>query len=145
MVARGRLPAWLSYLDHTADEGIVVRASDPAELYARAAWGLFSIITDLETVRPSETRAVAVEATDRHSLMVRWLSELNFLHQCRQCLLCTFDVEHWEERRMSATVAGEPIESGRHPVHKEVKAVTYHLLEVTQDGDGWRATVLFDV
>ena len=33
----------------------------------------------------------------------------------------------------------------RHPVYTEIKAVTFHGLEVRHGVDGWRAVVLFDV
>jgi SHS2 domain-containing protein len=69
---------WLEPLDHTADCGIIVRARDMKELFVRAAWGMFSIITDMEAVKPARSETIVVIAPDREALLVRWLSELNF-------------------------------------------------------------------
>jgi len=139
------VPEWIEYLEHTADSAIQVRAQSPAQLYARAAWGLFSLITDLTLVRPGEHLKISVSAENRETLMVRWLSELNVLHETEQWLFCAFDVDAWSETRLHATVHGEPFDSERHRVYSEVKAVTYHLLEVVQAEAEWRARILFDV
>ena len=76
-----RKPAWLEELDHTADEGIIVQAATMPELFERAAWGMFSLIADLDTVQPVTRDTIAVEAGDVEALMVRWLSELVFQHE----------------------------------------------------------------
>ena len=56
-------PDWLDYIEHTADEGIVVRAPDPATLYARAAWGMVSIVADPDCV--SETLSERIASPSR--------------------------------------------------------------------------------
>lgn len=138
-------PGWLKRLDHTADEGIAVRAGDLRALFERLAWGMFSILTDLERVEPREPTRVSVEAPDREALAVRWLSELNYLHAMRRVLFRRFDVRAASERRVEAEVWGEPIDPARHVVHTEIKAVTFHGLVVQCEGGIWTAQVLFDV
>jgi SHS2 domain-containing protein len=44
-----------------------------------------------------------------------------------------------------AVVLGEPLDPGRHHLHGEVKAVTWHGLTVEPTDAGWRAWVLLDV
>ena len=39
----------------------------------------------------------------------------------------------------------EPYDPERHPLRTELKAVTYHQLEVARDGDEWTGRVIFDV
>jgi SHS2 domain-containing protein len=46
---------------------------------------------------------------------------------------------------VAAVLWGEPYEPGRHRLLTEVKAVTYHRLQVSHTADGWVATVLLDV
>jgi len=145
MAGSEALPEWLERVDHTADEGIIVRAESIRELLARAAWGMFSILTEMDLVRPLEETAVEIKAWDREELMVRWLSQLNFLHCTRHVVFCRFDVQEPDARHVAASVWGEPIDPARHVIHTEIKAVTFHGLEVVRDGPGWRARVLFDV
>jgi SHS2 domain-containing protein len=137
--------AWLKYLDHTADEALEVRAAELPLLFARCAWGMFSLLTDMDTVRPVRAEDVVVEATDREALLVRWLSELNVRHQTRHVVFSRFEVAALTDERLTATVWGEPLDPRRHTIHAEIKAVTYHLLHIIRDEHGWTARVLFDV
>jgi SHS2 domain-containing protein len=49
------------------------------------------------------------------------------------------------ETRVIAQLAGEPYDEQRHAFESEVKAVTYHQLEVRHDGEGWRGRVILDL
>ena len=137
--------SWLEPLDHTADSGIIVRARDLKALFARAAWGMFSIITDLNAVKPARSETIAVTALDCEALLVRWLSELNFQHVTRHQLFCRFDILELSDDRLVAEVSGEAIAPERHTIHTEIKAVTFHGLRLEQGPEGWRAEIIFDL
>ena len=138
-------PDWLREIDHTGDIGIAVRAGTLSELFERAAWGMFGVLTDMDTVRDREARAVTVEADDRASLMVRWLSELNFLHATQHVLFSRFAIEEMTDTRLAATAWGEAIDPDRHTVYTEIKAITYHQLEIEETDDGWHVQIIFDM
>ena len=138
-------PDWLVELDHTADAGIAVLAADLPELFARAAWGMFSLITDLAAVRPLHTTRLVITASDRQALLARWLSELNFRHVTQRALFCRFAVLELSEERLVADVSGEPCDLARHTVFTEIKAVTFHSLQIKPGPHGWRAEVIFDL
>ena len=137
-------PEWLEIVDHTADIGIRVWADDVKMLFERAAWAMFSLLTDMRRVQPRRTWRVSVEASDREALLVRWLSELNLMHQTRGALFSRFEVTECAEKRLRARMQGEAI-GDRHRIHTEIKAVTFHDLAVGRVGDVWRAQVIFDV
>jgi SHS2 domain-containing protein len=42
-------------------------------------------------------------------------------------------------------VKGEPFQEGVHVIKTEVKAVTYHRIEVRKENGGWRAQIIFDL
>lgn len=136
---------WLEEIDHTGDVGIRVRAPDLPTLFERAAVGMFRVVADLEAVLPTTSDDFEVEAGDRDELLVRWLSELNFLHLTEQMLYCRFEVREMDERRLTAVAWGEAIDRTRHTVHTEVKAVTYHGLEIRNANGQWTAQVIFDM
>ena len=141
-------PDWLQEIDHTGDVGIVVTALDRNRLYARAAVGLFWVLTDVEAVRDREAVDVSVEAADPESLMVRWLSELNVLHATQNVLFRRFDVDIRDTAdglHLDASAYGEPIDRDRHTVFTEIKAVTFHGMNVEDTGTGWRVQVIFDM
>ncbi|MFQ5637307.1 MAG: archease [bacterium] len=133
------------YIDHTADVGIKIYGETLPELFANAAYGLFDIIANLETVRADKQRFVEVEADDREALLVNWLSELNYLFFTQREIYMEFGIKHISETNLSAIVKGEALDVGRHEIYTEVKAVTYHHLYIRGEKQGWEAQVIFDL
>ena len=131
--------------DHTADVGIEVYGSDLHQLFINAGHALFDLITDIHTIEATTSLPVTVEGTDQEDLMVRWLSELLYVHQQRGYLLSDFTLHELEEKILRATVRGEPYASHRHELLREIKAVTYHQLMVAKEKDRWVARIVFDV
>ncbi len=146
---RGKV-SW-EVLEHTADTGIVVRAKSLPALYERAAAAMFDALVDLATVEPrGDAEEVTVGAPDRETLLVAWLGELLSRAEAAGRVYGEFDVRELgpagEDWRLVARVRGEPLDPSRHRFRLEIKAVTYHLLEVRrEEPDGWLARVLFDI
>lgn len=142
-------PDWLQEIDHTGDVGLRITADTVPQLFERAAAGMFSVLTDLDAVRPTDTTPVSGEGRDREALMVRWLSELNYHHTVHDRLFCAFSVEIIEATadglRLSATATGERLAPARHTVHTEIKAITFHGMEIRETADGWTVQVIFDM
>lgn len=139
------VPGWLEYLDHTADEGVKIRADSQAQLFERAAWGMASLLYNPSRAEVRDRDSVRVEADDREALLVRWLSEINRLHQVRHRVYCRFNVRSISDTAVEGEIGGEAIDRSRHSVYGEIKAVTFHGLRI-EDRDGvWSASVLFDV
>ena len=77
--------------------------------------------------------------------MVDWLSELLYLHDVASLLFKGFKVERVGEDGLSAIVKGEPFQEGVHVIKTQVKAVTYHRIEVRQNNGHWRAQIILDL
>jgi len=128
--------------DHTADVGIRAYGKTLDELFANAAAGMFSLITDLDAVKPVGEYEVRIRSGDVKSLLFDFLSELLFVHETEKLLLSEFDVEV-QDVAVEATVRGERIDKDRHPLHLAVKAVTYH--DMVVDPAKGVAQVIFDI
>jgi len=129
----------------TADVGIWARGSPPARLFEGLGLGLFALVTNLRTVRPRETRTVRASGADTSELVVAYLTELLLLEQTEGFLGRRIDVTLTgaPPRELGATVHGEPFDPDRHPRRTEVKAITWHRLEV--DLMSGRARVIVDI
>ncbi len=131
--------------EHTADLGLRVVAPDLDTLFAEAAAGLFSIIVEnLDEVRPLQELSFKIAGQDKNYLFFDWLNELLYTFETQHMLLSRFHV-HIDETGLTARAVGEPIDSNRHQLDHEVKAITYHDLEVVETEDGWRAQVIVDI
>lgn len=132
-------------LDHTADIGIIVHGENLKALFENAGEAFFHLITDLRKVKRRVERRVNIEGESLDRLMVDWLGELLYLHDVENLLFKEFRVDSVGEDGLKATVKGEPFQEGVHVIKTEVKAVTYHQIEVRQENGGWRAQVILDL
>lgn len=132
-------------LEHTADIGIIAYGKDLKEVFANAAEGMFSLITDLEKVEGKATYRIKLEASDIESLLVTWLNELVYLFDTENILFKRFEVIDINQTSLSAMAYGEKAERTRHTLKLGIKATTYHLLEVKRKGSFYQARVLFDI
>lgn len=130
-------------MEHTADWAVRVRGRDLAELFVFAAQAMVALVTGSVQTGPFPVvRQIELSAPDVETLLVDWLSELVYLHETGDVLFCVFEMEEvTTPPHLQATIRGRP----GIPVKKEIKAVTYHGLEVQPIQGGYEATVVFDV
>jgi SHS2 domain-containing protein len=131
--------------DHTADIGIRAFGRKPEEVFAHAAEALFSVLTDLNSVRRQLIREVEIHGLDLEDLLVRWLGELLYLCDGEGYLFREFSVGELTSTFLKATARGERFDPGRHEIKTEIKAVTYHQVEVSQKDGTWVGKVIFDL
>ncbi len=137
--------------DHTGDVGFEVVAADLPALFdgARRA-----VLAELMTRPPrggDERLALELEAHGLERLLLRWLDEVLFLVQTRARVPTGGRPRlrpagsadgSW---RLDAELTLTPLDPVAHGWRGEVKAATYHGLELARDGEHWRARVVLDV
>ena len=138
------VPKDFETLEHTADTGIIAYGKDLKQAFANAARGLFSLITELESVNEVLERDIEVTAADRDSLLVAWLNELIYIFDTENTLFKRFDITRLSQHHLVARGYGERVDRARHKLKTGVKAATYYMLAVEQEY-GWRLQVLFDI
>jgi SHS2 domain-containing protein len=132
-------------LDHTGDVGFEVRAGSLEELFQRAARGLYSILVENPPAVGDREEEVTVEEEGDDLLLRAFLAELLYRFLARRTMFCGFAEVRFEGRRLTARGPCASFDPNRHGLRTELKAVTYHGLEVRRDGDGWTGRVIFDV
>lgn len=140
MKARGH-----EILEHPADVGIGARGESLQEAFEEAAMGLMAIILDPATIRPQTALTVSITASDHEQLLVRWLSEILYLYDGRRFPCAVFSIHELGPTWLVATVRGEEFDPARHHTRLDVKAVTYHQLEIQESGGQARVRVFLDI
>jgi len=128
-------------LEHTADLALKVRGHSLQEIFANAAYGMFSLMADLGGVEPTVSHEISLESLDYEALLVDWLNELLYLHEVEEEIYTRFEIEALSPIALSAIVWGGKMATSK----LTVKAATFHDLEIRETGDGYLATVVFDV
>jgi SHS2 domain-containing protein len=116
-------------LDHTADIRIQAFGSALNEIFENSAYALFDQIADLSTVVPKGEEKIDIGARSLDSLLVNYLNELIFIESAMGLLFSSFSV-NIKGTRLRSTARGEMIDLKRHRLRNDVKAVTYHMLEL---------------
>jgi len=132
-------------INHTADFGIQVFGSNPKALFTNAAYALSDLLTDINFLNGQNEKKIAVTGSDWPDLMVNWLRELLYLWNGNEILVKGVDIHSISEKRLSSTVFYEPYDSDRHIIKMDIKAVTYHQIQVAPTPQGWEARIIFDV
>lgn len=131
--------------EHTADIGIIAYGVDLKEVFASAAYGMFSLITDLNKVNKDIEVNIRVISSDLSELLVTWLSELLYYHAVEDIFFADFKIKTLTERNIQAVAYGEEYDADRHEIMREIKMVTYHQLEIERENKRWKAQIIFDV
>lgn len=131
-------------IEHTADIGLRIYARDLKELFINAAVGLFSLITDLKKVNTCVELRVELKEENREELIVSWLNELLFQFSTHDFIPKEFKIDKISEEDISARIFGEKIDLDRHKILSEIKAATYHDLEIKEIKEGFSARIIFD-
>ena len=130
-------------LEHTADVGLRAHAPTVTTLFEQATRGLCDIAGIWQRAQGSSV-AIDVEARDREGLMVDWLNEVLYVHDSRNVAVGSVEVDEVTEQRARGRIIVHPLDE-RAETAIQVKAVTYHQLEVRETASGWSATVFFDI
>ena len=132
-------------IDHTADFGLQIFASDLKTLFADAAHAMIDQITDINRLKGSNEYHVHVTGSDRPDLMVNWLREVLYLWTGEEKLVKKARILSLSEYELSAKVMYDTYEPDHHIIKNEIKAVTYHQIQVKSVPDGWETQIIFDI
>ena len=129
-------------LEHTGDIKMRVFGKNLAELFANAALGMMAFLYGEKALelKPRKTETITIEATDVQSLLVDWLSELLYLSDENDRAYVSYEVTECAQNKITATVGSTPAEA-----QDDIKAVTYHELEIKEMDGKWEATIVFDI
>jgi SHS2 domain-containing protein len=129
-------------LEHTADVMIRAYGSTIEECFENAAYGMMDQILDASSVEPKVEEDFSVEGGTREDLLYNFLSELLFIFDAKRMAMSEFHVT-LKDGALECRARGEEFDPEKHSPKQEIKAVTYHMMQVNESEPS--ITVLFDV
>lgn len=130
--------------EHGADVGVRGEGRTLEEAFQEGARAMFSVIVDIEAVRPERRVAVEAEAGDRELLFVQWLNNLLAAAHLEGMVFSRFEVR-FQGLRIRGDAFGEPLDASRHETTVEVKGATLTALKVAETPGGFAAQCVVDV
>ena len=139
------------FLEDIATADIAFRATgkDLQEVFKAAGDATINtMIEDLDSIEPKETRTFSLENDELDLLLFNFLQELVYYKDSELLLLRASQIEFEEKDgkyQLSAVVQGETLDRERHQQRVDVKAVTLHRFQLEKTNDGWTAMVILDI
>ena len=152
-------------LDHPADLKIRVFGNDLSEVFVNMALAVAKQQTPARVSAKGVAEEIIIESSDLASLLVDWLSEILYRGEINKKVYTDFEITEFSEKpykyphrpihkefgeegitfrcggNIKAKIRGVAVESK----NMDIKAVTYHELEIKKIDDHWEAIVVFDV
>lgn len=148
------------FISHPADTGIEIEAKDLPELFKLALQGFNATIFEKpEEVMLSEEKTLSVSGEDTKELLVNFLTEvlvlidserfvakeIRFLEIPEEGRIWGSDSHNKQTLTIKVKLKGGKVDLEKMGFITEIKAITYHQLEVKEQNGGWFARVIFDI
>lgn len=131
-------------IEHTADIGIKVRGDSLSEIFMKAIHATADLLSGGIEIQPVIEKGFSIKEGNIETALVSVLEEIIYFFENELFLPSACSVKIKKDRykiNLKGNIASpEGIKDGT-----EIKAVTYHQLEVKKIDDEYQATVIFDV
>ncbi|MEK9148176.1 MAG: archease [Patescibacteria group bacterium] len=129
-------------LPHTADLRIRARGKTLEELFRNALRGMSSVMQPQAFDRQADVeREIALKSPDQPSLLVDFLAEALTLVQINREVYSDVIFGELSQTSLRATLSGVRVSE----FAEDIKAVTYHGVEIKETDAGYEATVVYDI
>ena len=132
-------------LNHTADLGIKVRGTDIKDIFEKTALSMMEIMVKKKPAGKATHIKLSLEGQDPAELMVLWLGEILYLFAGEKKVVTGIEIDSISPSHLDATLESVSFEPDLHEILCEIKAITYHQIEVAQKHDCWETKVFFDL
>ncbi|MCE1246906.1 MAG: archease [Firmicutes bacterium] len=134
-------------IDHTADVGIEAAGSTIGSLFENCALGMISLMIKLspENNIIRKTVTININGTDDTDILYGFLSEVLYLFEGENFVPESFSDTSLENGKFSTLAEGCEIIPAQAEFLHEIKAVTFHGMEITQQNGEWKTQVIFDI
>ena len=129
----------------TADLLVAATGKTLGEAFAQIALGMFNMMTPLEGIKDKEAFTLTAEGKDLESLLFNLMDEFLFINDTEFLVpnMVQVTVDH-ENLTALAVCSGERFSAATHEVGIQIKAVTYHMMEIQKTPEGWYVRMVFD-
>ena len=132
-------------IDHTADIGIIAYGANVNQLFVNASLGMSSLIIDTDSINEHICRNLELSSQDTETLLVEWLNELIYIYEVEHIIFRKFEIELRDNCHLQARCYGESITPYKHTIKREIKAATYHMLNIHKTNNRYQAELIFDI
>ncbi|MCJ8305885.1 MAG: archease [Nitrosopumilus sp.] len=123
------------FLDHATDAIIEVTAKNLKEAFSVTADAVINLTLDQDKVEEKDEKEFSAQGKDLDYLLFSWLEEIPFILITEGFAIrrIEFDIVQNGGYKIQAKAYGEPLDLDKHNFKVEIKAPTFHDMEIRQD------------
>ena len=138
-----------NFRDHTADIAVDIEADSQNELFTAAAFTWRESISDDKNDGSFENKSLTFHDESLEILLVSFLSELNFLFQSEHWMMSSVQqIDIQKEKNdwnLSIMITGGYFDRNQMKLKSEIKAITYHQMEIREKNGKFSTRIVFDI
>jgi SHS2 domain-containing protein len=137
------------FLDHTADIAVEVSAENYNDLLLASAYAWKESVIDEFDIGIPVREIIEKKDSSIEELIINFLSELNYLLFTKKWIMHSIeniDVENLnDDWSLKSLIVGELLDEKKHKIKEEIKAVTFHQMDVKYINNRYTTRIVFDI
>ncbi|MBU1078570.1 MAG: archease [Spirochaetes bacterium] len=138
----------IEYLEHTADIGFKIIADSMQELFRGSILEMFNNLISIKSDKKKKARSFTVKGADSNELLYNILKNFldNFyLKRFVPVSILSIRIENGKVKIKTDVVSAGKEDSRNYKLLREIKAVTYHKLDIQEEDGKFETILIFDV
>jgi SHS2 domain-containing protein len=136
------------YLEHVTDAYIEAYGDSMEEAFSYAAKGTVNVMFEIKDIQGTSKVEFRIEGVDYYELLFNWLERVHLLITIDNQVISNFELKISKlDSKFQLTGSGmvETINITKHGYKIEIKGVTYHEMEILQQGNQYKVKFILDL
>lgn len=135
------------YFETTADIGVTACGESLENAFINSALGTMNLITSINQIKPKITKKVEIKSEDIYGLLYDWITELLILLDSDFFIASEYDIKITKNNEyiLTGNITGDIYNTDLYNYKTEVKAITYHNMDIKKIGDKYKLNFILDL
>jgi SHS2 domain-containing protein len=142
------LPGGFRYLEHITDAYIEAYGDSMEEAFSYAAKGTVNVMFEIRDIQGTSKVDFRIEGVDYYELLFNWLERVHLLIAIDNQVISNFELmisKLDSKYQLTGSGLAETIDITKHGYKIEIKGVTYHEMEILQQGNQYKVRFILDL
>lgn len=142
------MPGGFRYLEHVTDAYIEAYGDSMEEAFSYAAKGTVNVMFEIRDIQGTSKVDFRIEGVDYYELLFNWLERVNLLIAIDNQVISNFELKISKldsKYQLTGSGMAETIDIIKHGYKIEIKGVTYHEMEILQQGNQYKVKFILDL
>ncbi len=136
------------YLEHVTDAYIEAYGDSMEEAFSYAAKGTVNVMFEIKDIQGTSKVDFRIEGVDYYELLFNWLERVHLLIAIDNQVISNFELKISKldsKYQLTGSGMAETIDIIKHGYKIEIKGVTYHEMEILQQGNQYKVKFILDL